>query len=328
MIKAASRVFETSITTGTGALNLAGAIPGFRSFVSAVGSGNKVCYAIDNGIDWEMGIGTPTAGSPDTLSRDTILESSNANAAVNFGGTLNVRLVPLPNIVLQRDSGLNFTDFKGVSGGTGNAHTVTMPISPNAYTDGMIIMYDAPAANTGAATVNVDGLGAKALKVNGADPANGLIGSGKLVIAVYNTANNCFDVISVPPDLSAYATITSLGTAAYEDVETVREIPQRIVTGNTACQLSDRGGHILHPSSDTAAVGWTIPANSAVAFPVNTAITFVNQHGAGTITIACHDTMRMAGSGATGNRTLTANGVATALKITATEWLISGTNLS
>lgn len=138
------------------------------------------------------------------------------------------------------------------------------------------------------------------------------------------TGDNVQDVLQSVDDLA-----NTFGTAAYEDVETVREIPQRIFTSNTTAQLSDSGGHLLHPTSDTTARTATIPANASVPFPINTAITFVNQHGAGVVTIAITtDTMRMAGSGATGNRTLTANGVATALKITATEWLISGTNLS
>jgi hypothetical protein len=219
MIKAASRVFETSITAGVGTINLSGPIAGFRSFVSAVGSGSKVSYAIDNGTEWENGIGTVNAGSPDTLSRDNILESSNSGAAVNFGGTLNVRLAPLPAIVMQRDEAKNFTDFKGVSSGTGNAHAVTMPITPIAYTDGMIVMYKAPAANTGSVTINVDSLGAKALKVNGADPISGLIPSGALIVAVYNQANNCFDGINLYKADKAIADLAaSLGSAAAEDV--------------------------------------------------------------------------------------------------------------
>jgi hypothetical protein len=92
---------------------------------------------------------------------------------------------------------------------------------------------------------------------------------------------------------------------------------------------SDAGKHILHPSSDTTARTFTIPANSSVPYPVGTAITFVNQNSAGVITIAITtDTMRLAGAGTTGSRTLAANGVATALKITTTEWIISGTGLT
>ena len=93
--------------------------------------------------------------------------------------------------------------------------------------------------------------------------------------------------------------------------------------------LADAAKHILHPSADTTARIWTIPANSSVAFPIGTAVTFVNQNAAGAITIAITtDTMRLAGAGTTGSRTLAANGIATALKVTATEWIISGTGLT
>ena len=93
--------------------------------------------------------------------------------------------------------------------------------------------------------------------------------------------------------------------------------------------LADANRAFLHPSADTTARTWTIPANASVAFPVYTALTFINQNGAGDLTIAItSDTMRLAGAGTTGSRTLTANGIATAVKITSTEWLISGTNLS
>jgi hypothetical protein len=93
--------------------------------------------------------------------------------------------------------------------------------------------------------------------------------------------------------------------------------------------LGDANGGILHPSSDTTARTFTIPANSSVAYPIGTSLTFINQNSAGTVTIAINtDTMRLAGAGTTGSRTLTANGIATAIKVTSTEWLISGTNLS
>lgn len=106
-------------------------------------------------------------------------------------------------------------------------------------------------------------------------------------------------------------------------------IPQNSNSANYTLTIDDAGKHIFHPSADTTARTWTIPANSSVAFPVGTAVTFVNQNAGGVITIAITtDTMRLAGAGTTGSRSLAANGVATALKITSTEWIISGTGLS
>ena len=106
-------------------------------------------------------------------------------------------------------------------------------------------------------------------------------------------------------------------------------IPQNSQSTAYTLVLTDSGKQIFHPSADTTARTWTIPANSSVAFPIGTAVTFINQNGAGVITISItSDTMRLAGPGTTGSRTLAANGVATAIKITSTEWIISGTGLT
>jgi hypothetical protein len=97
----ADRVAETTTTTGTGTLNLAGPVTGFQSFVSGVGDTNTTYYVMTDNTDWEVGIGTVSAGSPDTLSRDTILQSTNSDAAVNWGaGTKDVFLsVPAGHFV-------------------------------------------------------------------------------------------------------------------------------------------------------------------------------------------------------------------------------------
>jgi hypothetical protein len=108
-----------------------------------------------------------------------------------------------------------------------------------------------------------------------------------------------------------------------------RNIPQNSQSAAYTLVLADSGKHILHPSADTTARTFTIPANASVAFPIGTAVTFVNQNSAGVVTIAItSDTMRLAGAGTTGSRTLAANGVATAIKLTATEWIISGVGLT
>jgi hypothetical protein len=83
------RVQETTTTTGTGTVTLAGAVTGFQSF-SVIGNGNTTYYSIAGGSEWELGIGTYTS-SGTTLSRDTVLESSNSGSLVNFSaGTKTV----------------------------------------------------------------------------------------------------------------------------------------------------------------------------------------------------------------------------------------------
>jgi hypothetical protein len=79
------RVKETTATTGTGTITLAGAATGFQSF-SVIGDGNTTYYAITDPTagTWEVGIGTYTS-SGTTLSRDTVLESSNSGSLVSFG---------------------------------------------------------------------------------------------------------------------------------------------------------------------------------------------------------------------------------------------------
>lgn len=87
----ADRVKETTTTTGTGTLTLGGAATGFQSF-AVIGNGNQTYYTISssNGSQWEVGIGTYTS-SGTTLSRDTVLASSNSGSLVSFSaGTKDV----------------------------------------------------------------------------------------------------------------------------------------------------------------------------------------------------------------------------------------------
>lgn len=112
------RVQETTTTTGTGTITLAGAVSGFQSF-SAVGNGNTCYYAIVGETEWEVGFGTYTS-SGTTLSRSTILESSNGGTAVNFSaGTKNVF------VTYPAEKGI-YLDDSGNSIGLGTPATVTL----------------------------------------------------------------------------------------------------------------------------------------------------------------------------------------------------------
>jgi hypothetical protein len=106
-------------------------------------------------------------------------------------------------------------------------------------------------------------------------------------------------------------------------------IPQNSQSAAYTLVLGDAGKNIYHPSADTTARIWTIPANGSVAFPIGTAITFINDTSGGAITISITtDTLVLAGAGTTGSRTLAANGMATCIKMTSTRWMINGAGLT
>jgi hypothetical protein len=112
------------------------------------------------------------------------------------------------------------------------------------------------------------------------------------------------------------------GTVVY-----LSQIVQNSQSAAYTTVLGDIGKHILHPASDNNARTFTIDSNANVAYPIGTAITFVNLVNTVTIAITS-DTMYLAGPGTTGSRTLAAYGVATALKVGTTTWIISGTGLT
>jgi hypothetical protein len=176
--------------------------------------------------------------------------------------------------------------------------------------------------------------------------AAGLTGltSGQVTTALgftpYNATNpNSYVTAAVTLTTAAQPNVTSVGTLSTLTVTGAiiteglnvgwKIIPQISQSAAYTLTLTDSGKHIFHPSADTTARIFTIPANSSVAFPIGTSVTFVNQNAAGTITLSITtDTMRLAGPGTTGDRTLAANGVCTALKVAATEWIVFGTGVT
>ena len=130
------------------------------------------------------------------------------------------------------------------------------------------------------------------------------------------------------PTFTGTATFASVSpsTTAADSVGYVG-MPQVSQSAAYTLVASDAGKHILHPITDNNARTFTIPANGTVAFPVGTTITFINMINTVTIAITT-DTMYLAGAGTTGSRTLAAYGVATAIKVTSTSWIISGNGLT
>ena len=107
-----------------------------------------------------------------------------------------------------------------------------------------------------------------------------------------------------------------------------RNIPQNSQSAAYTLVLDDAGKHIFHPVGDNNARTFTIPANSSVAYPIGTTITFINMAVANVTIAITSDTLTLSSAGTTGSRTLATNGSATCIKITSTQWLISGSGLT
>lgn len=140
------RVAETTTTTGTGALTLGGAITGMRAWSAAATSGAQAYYLVRGtgalAGEWEVGIGTPATGTPWTISRDTVIASSNANALVNFSaGTKEVLSVVPAQAISKKGGEVNeqtgttytfaLTDAKMDLITFGNAAATTVTVPPN-----------------------------------------------------------------------------------------------------------------------------------------------------------------------------------------------------
>ena len=137
------------------------------------------------------------------------------------------------------------------------------------------------------------------------------------------------------PEGMAPSSVNDVGRQMMADIRTYydeevgfRGTPQNIQAGNYTLVIGDANKHIYHASGAGAGDTYTIPANSSVAFTIGTILTFVNSDSNSVSIAITTDTMTFAGTVTTGTRTLAQNGIASALKVTSTSWLISGVGLS
>jgi hypothetical protein len=154
----ADRVRETTTTTGTGSVTLAGAYTGFQTFSAAIGNTNSTYYTIANvsSGEWEVGIGTYSSGG-NLLSRTTVLSSSNGGSLVNFGAGAKDVFVTQP-----AERALYIA-----SAGTGLESQVT------AFTNGGIVYASSTSALTTGSALTYDGTGL--VTINGGSSANGTL---------------------------------------------------------------------------------------------------------------------------------------------------------
>ena len=251
----------------------------------------------------------------------------------------------------------NYTtaNLEGVLANTaGGAFTVTLPASPSL--GDQVIIADAGGAfgtnklTTGRNGSTIDGTAADLVldidSVSVQFVYSGTTwevyaqvgGNGGSVVTLAGTQTLTNKTLTAPVLTAPVLTAPALGTPASgilsactvdgtDDVG-FRNIPQNSQSAAYTLVLADAGKHIFHPSGDANARTYTIPANASVAYPIGTAISFVNMTSQVVSIAITSDVMNLSDAGTTGTRSLAQYGSATAVKITATNWLISGSGLS
>jgi hypothetical protein len=289
-------------------------------------------------INGTVGATTPAAGAFTTLSATSpatfqagtetlpaITTSGDTNTGLFFpaadtiaastAGSEKVRILPAGDVLIGTTTGLPVTTgYRRV--------TINEPLASGTRASIIDMQVN---ATTCLRLTGFDGFGFQVGILD--SPVGNLVlqRAGVTLVELMSTGVNLTSPILNTPVSGNLSNCTVDGTNAVGFLT----LPQVSQSAAYTLVLTDSGKHILHPSADTTARIFTIPANSSVAYPLGTAITFINQNGAGVITIAITtDTMRLAGVGTTGSRTLAANGIATCVKITSTEWIISGTGLT
>lgn len=268
-------------------------------------------------------VGMATLVTGDFISNVATLTLTNTNAAQNAraaclnitatlsaAGTLNVPAIQKPYIVINNSVGgyavtVKVSGLTGVSIPNGKACLV--------YNNGT----DVVSAITYLASLT---LGTALPVLSGGTGTTTSTGSGNVVLSTSPTLVT--PILGTPASgtLSA-CTVDGTNLVGYQN------IPINSQTSSYTLVLADAGKSILHPSTDANDRTFTIPDNGSVAFPVGTAVSFLNM--ANTVTIAITtDTMYLSGSGITGSRTLAQYGAATAVKMTGTTWMISGNGLT
>lgn len=203
--------------------------------------------------------------------------------------------------------------LKVTKGGTGTSSTTFVNLATN-------VTGTMPVANGG---TNASSAGITAFNNITGYTASGATGTTSTNL-VFSTSPTLVTPILGTPTSGNLSNCTADGTNSVGFLN----IPQNSQSAAYTLVLADAGKHIFHPSGDANARTYTIPANSSVAYPIGTAITFINMTSQ-VVTIAITtDTMYLSSAGTTGSRSLAQYGSATAIKMTSTTWLISGSGLT
>ena len=247
----ADRVQQTATAVGTTAFTLTGTVTGFQSF-AVIGNGNTTyCSAFDPSGNWEVSICSYSTTGP-TLTRTTILSSSNSGSAVTFSGTVNVFVTYPSEKSVNLDSSGNVTALGTISSGTWNGGTIATgyggtgltsfsaannaiySTSSSALTAGTLPIAAGGTGSTSTTFVNLTTNVTGTLPVaNGGTGVTASTGSTTLVLANTPTLTNP-TVTNYTESVVAIGTVTTTNTLSL----TSGTVQTATLTASTACTFT------------------------------------------------------------------------------------------
>ena len=304
------RVKETSTTTGTGTLDLGGAATGYQTFVAGIGNSNTCYYCISaqGGTQWEVGIGTVTDASTDTLSRDTIYANSagNTSALTLSAGTKDVFVTqPASKAVYEDNSGnisvpgtvdgVDIATRDGVLTSTTTTANAALPKAGGTMS-GNIVMSSANITMSGTETVDGRDLSADGTKLDGIEAsadvtdASNVSSAGALMKAGGTMTGNIvmsgsetvdgrdlstdgtkLDGIEASADVTDATNVNAAGALMNSDLATKGTIAVGDGSGDPTILSVGTDGHFLKADSSAGAgVAWAASSASVAADEIAT----------------------------------------------------------
>ncbi len=264
----------------------------------------KVASSVADGVTSVAGTGT--------VNGITLTGTVTSTGSLTLGGTLaNVDLTSQVTGVLPVANGGNGTATPALTQGSNVTITGSWP------------NYTIAAASPGTGTVTSVTASLPLASSGGNTPdisISSSTGSGAVVLATSPTLTT---PLLGTPTSGNLSNCTADGTNKVGYLN----MPQNAQTGNYTLVLADAGKHIYHAAGAGAAT-YTIPANGSVAYDIGTAVSFINLSTTAISIAITTDTMYLSTAGTTGTRTLAQYGTATAVKVTATAWIITGSGLT
>ena len=256
-----------------------------------------------------LALGQPVTGTESGTWGDDVNNSITSYLDIAIAGTLSLTSASFTA------NALTLANTFGTSSATNIAATTAQYYAIKLSSLAANVTITAPSLSKGYVVANLDSTYSATIKASGQTGVTVIPGEKAAVF--YNGT----DYIKLSSTILSNFTVDGTTAPGYVS------IPQNYQTGSYTMVLSDAGKHIYHPGGAGVAT-YTIPANASVAYPIGTVISFVNMATA-SVTISINsDTLNWAQGGGTGSRTLALYGVANVLKHAATQWILTGINIT